>query len=493
MTNQIFKLSKYFSLVLMALFLLECSRNPVTGKKEFMLLSEEQEKALGAESDPGIIASYGLYEDQKLQNFIKDKGRQMGRISHRPNLNYQFRILDSPVVNAFAVPGGFIYFTRGIMAHFNNEAEFAGVLGHEIGHVTARHSASQYSKSVLAQVGLVAGMVAFPEFQQFANVAQQGVGLLFLKFGRDDESQSDKLGVDYSTQIGYDAKEMADFFQTLKRLSAKNGHSLPNFLSTHPDPADRYNKVYREARRVQANSNKTNLKVNRSSYLRMIDGLVYGEDPRQGFVENDVFYHPELKFRFNIPNNWQTINSPQQVQMGPEDGRAVMMMTLAQGKSLSEAERAMLQKYQMQKISSRNTTVNGLRARITTMEPASAQQQEGQQQQQQQQQIRVLSYLIEYNGLIYNFLGVSELKDFNYFTNIFEGTMASFKRLNDSSKLNVKPERIKVITIAKNGTLEKTLRSNGISSNRLEEFAILNGMELKDPVTKGMLLKVVSK
>ena len=494
MTHQIFKWSKYFSLVLIALFLLECSRNPVTGKKEFMLLSEDQEKALGLESDPGIIASYGLYEDQTLQNFIQDKGRQMGRISHRPNLDYQFRILDSPVVNAFAVPGGFVYFTRGIMAHFNNEAEFAGVLGHEIGHITARHSASQYSKSVLAQVGLVAGMVAFPDFQQYAGVAQQGVGLLFLKFGRDDESQSDKLGVDYSTQIGYDAKEMADFFQTLKRLSSKGGQSIPTFLSTHPDPADRYNKVHKEARRVQANRGATNLKVNRSSYLRMIDGLVYGEDPRQGYVENNVFYHPELKFEFNIPNSWQTINSPQQVQMGPEDGRAVMIMTLAQGKTLSEAETAMLQKYQMQRISSRNTTVNGLRATITTMEPAPAQQEQGQQQQQQQQQqIRVLSYLIEYNGLIYNFLGVSEVKDFNYFTNIFEGTMASFKQLNDSSKLNVKPERIKIITIAKNGTLEATLRSNGISNNRLEEFAILNGMELKDPVTKGMLLKVVSK
>jgi predicted Zn-dependent protease len=337
-------------------------------------------------------------------------------------------------------------------------------------------------------------MVAFPDFQQYAGVAQQGVGLLFLKFGRDDESQSDKLGVDYSTQIGYDAKEMADFFQTLKRLSAKGGQSIPTFLSTHPDPADRYNKVHKEARRVQANRGVTNLKVNRSSYLRMIDGLVYGEDPRQGYVENNVFYHPELKFEFNIPNSWQTINSPQQVQMGPEDGRAVMIMTLAQGKTLSEAETAMLQKYQMQRISSRNTTVNGLRATITTMEPAPAQQEQGQQQQQQQQQqIRVLSYLIEYNGLIYNFLGVSEVKDFNYFTNIFEGTMASFKQLNDSSKLNVKPERIKIITIAKNGTLEATLRSNGISNNRLEEFAILNGMELKDPVTKGMLLKVVSK
>lgn len=492
MKHRILSWAKYFCLLIIAVFITECSRNPVTGKKEFMLLSKEQEKALGLESDPGIIAQYGLYDDQQLQNFINDKGRQMGAISHRPDLDYQFRILDSPVVNAFAVPGGFIYFTRGIMAHFNNEAEFAGVLGHEIGHVTARHSASQYSKQVLAQVGLIAGVVAFPEFAQYADVAQQGVGLLFLKFGRDDESQSDKLGVAYSTQIGYDAKEMAGFFNTLKRMRDQGGQAIPTFLSTHPDPADRYNKVFREARRVQANTGAKNLKVNRNSYLRMIDGLVYGEDPRQGYVENNTFYHPDLKFEFNIPSQWQTINTPAQVQMAPEDGRAVMIMAIAQGSNLNQAEAGVLEKYQMQKISSRKTSINGLPTMITTMEPA-PQQQAQQQQQQQTQQIRVLSYLIEYNGLIYNFLGVAEAKDFNYFTNVFEGTMASFKRLTDQSKINVKPERIKVESITKNGTLEQSLRSFGISTNRLEELAILNGMELKDPVTRGMLIKTIVK
>ena len=485
--------AKYLGLVVLTLFLVECSTNPVTGKKEFMLLSEDQEKALGLESDPGIIAAYGLYDDDKLQQFINSKGKQMGAISHRPNLDYQFRILDSPVVNAFAVPGGFIYFTRGIMAHFNNEAEFAGVLGHEIGHVTARHSASQYSKQVLAQVGLVAGMVAFPEFQQYADLAGSGVGLLFLKFGRDDESQSDKLGVAYSTKIGYDAKEMAGFFNTLKRLSAKSGQSIPTFLSTHPDPADRFNKVNNEARRVQASSSKKDFKVNRNNYLKMIDGLVYGEDPRQGYVENNVFYHPDLKFKFQIPNAWKTVNSPQQVQMGPEDGRAIMLMSLAQGSSLSQAEASILQKYKMNKISGRNTTVNGLSASVMTMEPAPSTDQQQQQQQQQTKPIRVLSYLIQYNGMIYNFLGVAEVKDFNYFTNIFESTMTSFQKLTDPSKLNVKPERISIKTVNKAGTMQQTLKSFGISNNRLEEFAILNGMELNEQVAKGMLIKVATK
>ena len=152
-----------------------CSVNPVTGKKEVMFLSEENEIALGTQSDPQIQAMYGVYEDDQLQNFINSKGNEMAAISHRPHLKYQFRILDSPVINAFALPGGFVYFTRGIMAHFNNEAEFAGVLGHEIGHITARHSAKQYTNQQLAQVLLIGGLIVSKEIRAFAQELSQGV------------------------------------------------------------------------------------------------------------------------------------------------------------------------------------------------------------------------------------------------------------------------------------------------------------------------------
>jgi predicted Zn-dependent protease len=140
-----------------------CAVNPVTGRRDFMLMSTEQEIAMGKQSDPEIKSFFGIYEDEKLQRFIQEKGQQMAAVSHRKDLKYEFKIVDSPVVNAFAVPGGYVYFTRGIMAHFNNEAEFAGVLGHEIGHITARHSAKQYSNAMLAQVGLAAGMILSPE------------------------------------------------------------------------------------------------------------------------------------------------------------------------------------------------------------------------------------------------------------------------------------------------------------------------------------------
>ena len=170
-------------LVLLAIFWTGCAVNPVTGNRELMLMSEEQEIAMGKQSDPAVVAQYGLYQDETLQKFINEKGQMMAKISHRPDLNFEFKIVDSPVVNAFALPGGYIYFTRGIMAHFNNEAEFAGVLGHEIGHVTARHGAKQYSKQQVAQVLMVGGMIVSPEFAQFGSQAQQGLGLLFLKFG----------------------------------------------------------------------------------------------------------------------------------------------------------------------------------------------------------------------------------------------------------------------------------------------------------------------
>ena len=476
-------------IVILLLLLDSCAKNPVTGKNEFMLLSKGQEVAMGQQADPEIVAFFGLYENDPLQRFIKEKGQQMATISHRKDLKYEFKIVDSPVVNAFAVPGGFVYFTRGIMAHFNNEAEFAGVLGHEIGHITARHSAKQYSNAMLGQIGLVAGSVISPEFAQFADLAQTGMQLLFLKFGRDAESQSDKLGVEYSTKIGYDAQEMADFFKTLDRLGDQSGEEVPTFLSTHPDPADREKNVAKLAAEWKRKVKATDLEVNRDSYLKMIDGLVYGEDPKQGFVENNVFYHPVLKFQFSIPASWTVQNTPQQVQMAPKDGRAVMMLTLAQGSSLENAAEGVLQKYQLKVIDSKKETVNGLPAIVLIAEQQPQQQQ--QQQQGQQQSIRTLMYFIQYGDNIYNLIGVSSQADFNAYVQLFQSTMGSFSVLNDPSKIKKQAERIRVKPVPQDGTLSQAFSSLHVNQKRMEELAILNGMTLNDRVDRGMLIKVI--
>lgn len=486
------RLSQCLLLFTLLAFIVACARNPVTGKKEIMLVSEAQELQMGLQSDPGIIANFGLYENEQLQTFINERGKEMGAISHRPELEYNFRILDSPVVNAFAVPGGFVYFTRGIMAHFSNEAEFAGVLGHEIGHITARHSAAQMSKQQLYGGLFTIGMIVSQEFRQFGDLASQGLGALFLKFGRDDESQSDELGVDYSTQVGYDAHEMANFFAVLKNLQAKAGVNIPEWQSTHPDPANRYQNVHNLADKYQAGVDKSQLKINRNEYLNLIDGIVYGEDPRQGFVENNNFYHPQLKFQFPVPADWQLANTPQAVQMAEKNGKAIMLLRLSQAKTLQEAAQASAEEYQFTVVESANVNVNGNNA-IAMISDISQNQQQQQQQQQQAPSLRVLSYFIQYNGLIYQMHGVAQVADFNTYYNTFANTMTNFRTLHDPNKINRLPNRIDIRTVSQTMTFSQALQQAGTPADEYQNLAILNNIALDAQLPVGTKIKTLSK
>ncbi len=473
------------SFIISCLVFSSCVLNPVTGKKEIGVMSFEKEKALGAQYDPQIVASYGLYEDQVIQTYFNNMGLEMANISHNPDYDYEFKIMDSPVVNAFAVPGGYVYFTRGIMAHFNNEAEFAGVLGHEIGHITARHSAKQQRNSILAQVGVIAGAVVAPELVNFES-ASQGAQLMLLKFGRDAESQSDKLGVEYSCKIGYDAEQMALFFNTLSRKQAAAGVSIPEFLSTHPNPDNRRETVAQLALEMKQSLKMTDAKVGRNSYLQMIDGLVYGEDPRQGFVENNKFYHPELKFSFNVPSGWAHQNSPQQFQMGPDDGSSMMFLALAPGNTLEEASAQTLQGYGFTSLESRETTYNGIPVKTVV-----AVQQAAQGQTADPDPVKAKFSFIQYNGLIYNLAGVSHTSLFDSNLSTFNNVMQSFNKLTDPAKLNKAPERVAIKTVPSSGTFTQVMSSLGMPSSRMEELSILNGMLETDQVDKGSLIKIV--
>ena len=478
------------SFILAALLLIpSCAVNPVTGKKQLMLFSEKQELQMGKEYDPQVIATFGLYEDEELSGFISEKGKAMGEISHRPELEYHFRVLDSPVVNAFAVPGGYVYFTRGILAQFNNEAELAGVLGHEIGHITARHTVSQQSKQQIGQLLLVGGMIASEEFRQFADYAMQGMQLLFLKYGRDAERQSDRLGVEYSTRIGYDSKEMADFFQVLhkQRLESNSG-GVPTFLSTHPDPADRYERVHQLTEFWQDSIPLSSYSVNTNDYLRMIDGIVYGEDPRQGYVEGNTFYHPELRFKYPIPSGWRLQNMPSQVQMAPEDGSALMIFTLSQQKNLEEAAQQTAKDLNLEVLDMKRATVNGMSAIATVSQQTSQNQQSG-----EEQTIKVLSYFIDYGGRIFIFHGVTSEAGYSDYIRVFETTMVNFDRLSDPSKLNVEPMRIRVKEVQQSATVDEVFRYYGVPSEMRGELALLNNMELNDRVSTGELIKIISE
>ena len=481
-------------LLLTAAVLHGCATNPVTGKRQMILVSENQELAMGQQADPAVVAQFGLYPDKKIQRFITDKGKQMAAVSHRPELDYQFKVVDSPVINAFALPGGYVYFTRGILAHFNNEAQFAGVLGHEIGHVTARHSAQQQSNQLLGQVALIGGMIASPRLAQYGEQAMQGMGLLFLKFGRDDERQSDELGVQYSSTIGYDAAEMADFFQTLQREQAKaqgEAGGVPDFLSTHPNPADRYATVHQLAADWKKAHSTAKLAVNRDAYLRLIDGLTYGEDPRQGFVEASVFYHPDLKFQLPVPTGWAHQNSPQQFQMAPKDGKALLLLTTAPGADLQAAAQAYTQQMKLQVTDSRSLTIHGFPA--LALQADQAGEADPQTGQAGAATMRTMSTFIQDGKTIYALIGASAPADFAAYAPTFAAATQGFQRLTDRTKLDRQPERIRVKAVKQATTLAEFLRANALDAKRHEELAILNGMQLTDRLGAGMLVKLVGK
>lgn len=466
-----------------------CAVNPVTGKTQLMLMSEEQEVAMGLQYDPQVIATFGEYRNDNLLRFLQSRGDEMGKISHRPGLQYHVKILDSPVVNAFAVPGGYIYLTRGILAQFNNEAELIGVLGHEMGHITARHSVSQQSKQQLGSLLLIGGMIASEKLAQYAEYAMQGMQLLFLSFSRDNEREADRLGVEYSSKIGYDAHKMADFFQVLQKMNMEATQGgVPTFLSTHPDPGDRYNSVNQQATEWQQKLTTGTFRVNADSYLQMIDGIVYGEDPRQGFAEGAVFYHPDLRFKFTMPAGWTMENLPTQVNMAPSDGKAIIVFTLTDQKTLDEAAQNAVSQLGLTVSESKKTTVSNMPALSMTSKIVSQDEST-----EQQQTVMLLSYFINYNNQIYLFHGVSTDTDFGKYTPVFESAMKSFSTLNDPAKLNVKPKRVLVKKVQRTGTLADALAYYGIKKEMMNELALLNNLELTDQVQTGKLIKIVGE
>ena len=441
----------------------------------------------GAKPDPAVIAQFGLYNNATLQSLINAKGKQMTAVSDRPG-NYGFTVVDSPIINAFATPDGHVYFTRGIMAYFNNEAQFAGVLGHELGHITAQHGKKQQTRSTIAGIGMLLGSIVAPRvMQSVGGVAQQVVGLGMLKYGRDDENEADGLGVKYSTKIGYDDSYMADFFRTLERTQAQSGAAnIPTFLSTHPNSADRFTRVKSLAAQARQSVGNRMLAVNRNQYLRSIEGLNYGEDPRQGFVENNVFYHPDLKFRFPIPSGWKSQNSPQQFQMAEPNGKALLIFLGVSGASLDEAGQNLAKQVGLSSASAQKTTINGFPALVFEGDQTASDQSSA-------TPAHVLAQLIQDGQSIYAFVGLATAASFASYSPQFTSAAQGYSRLTDTNKLNRQPEHIRIKTAASNTTLASAFAANGIPSKRYEELAILNGMKTTDQLPKGTLYKVVAK
>ncbi len=475
--------AKAWLIVSLLLGIYSCAVNPVTGKQELMLLSETDEINLGRETDAQVIKEYGIYEDPKLTAYLNDICQRLGKSSHRPNLNYHFKVVDVSVVNAFAVPGGYVYFTRGILASLNSEAELAGVMGHEIGHITARHSASQYSKAQLAQLGLGVGMIFGEKVPGLSELTQLGVGMLFLSFSRDNERQADDLGVEYSSKAGYDATQMSSFFETLERMNPSSDRSgLPSWFSTHPNPEDRIKAVRIRAKEWQQKLGITDLKLNRDQYFRTIDGLIFGEDPRQGYVEEHVFYHPELHFQFPVPAGWKVNNTPSNVQMISKGQEALILFTMTKGISPYDAARTFVSKNKARVIRTEAIYINGLPSERLFSDV-----------QTQKGVVRVLSYFIQRGKEIFVFHGLTSPGLFQKYEFIFDGTMRNLRELSDPRRINVKPDRIRIRVAGTSDRLENLLRSFGVPNEKLKEVALLNGKDLSESIPANTMLKVVEK
>jgi len=287
-----------------------CATNPVSGKKQMSLLSEAEELAIGQQQDAEIRREMGVYNDAELQRYVNDIGQALARRSHRPNLPWSFTIVDSPAINAFALPGGYVYVTRGILAYLDDESELAGVLGHEIGHITARHAAQAYTRQAQAGIGLMILSIFVPSAAPFTDIGAASMSVLFLRHGRAAEIEADRLGVEYGSGAGYDPAGVPRFLSTLARVSALSERGVPNWLSTHPDPGLRVTKAEPVVGKFVSETAKT---VNRDQYLEKIDGLLFGDDVKDGIVRANEFLHPLLRFAMKFPEGWELTNATEAV------------------------------------------------------------------------------------------------------------------------------------------------------------------------------------
>lgn len=457
-----------------------CATNPVTGEREVMLISEEQEIALGREADEQVVSQIGVYEDAELGDWVARTGAQLAAASHRPDLPWTFRVLDDETVNAFAIPGGFVYLTRGFLTHTNSEAEVAGVLGHEIGHVAARHSAQRYTQATFAQIGLGVGGILVPEVQAVGGLLQTSVGLLFLKFSRDDERQADELGVEYAHAVGFDPYELAGVFRTFERIGEQRGERLPGWLSTHPDPGDRIGRVRQLADETVAD--RSTLRVARAEHLRRLDGVVFGPDPREGFVDDDTFKHPDLLFQIDFPAGWEVLNGKTAVTVVESQRRAFMQLTLAnaEGRSLEDVARKVVEARRGRDARGQRLRVNDLPAYevryVTAVEGLG--------------EVDVTDVFISYRDRVYDVTGLAQRRRFGDYADVFARSQRSFRSYPESEARTIRPDRIRTLNMRGTMTLAGYLEGRQLPVPETT-IALINGMELEDRVEAGTLFKEV--
>jgi predicted Zn-dependent protease len=456
--------------------LVTCATNPATGERELALIPQSQEIEMGQSAASEVASTIGIYEDQAATSYVAEIGRALAAKSERPGLPWKFQIADEPVVNAFALPGGFIFVTRGLMTHLESEAQLASVIGHEIGHVTARHSVNQMSKASLAQLGLAVGMAVSDTVRSLGQIGAFGLKLLFLKYSRDDERQADQLGFRYMVEGGYDARAMPQVFATLERVSdASGGDPLPSWLATHPTPDSRVEHI----EQLIAQGHPPAGVVDQRDYLGVVDGMVYGADPRQGYFDGETFKHPALRFRMQVPAGWKAQNLAQALVAEAPGGAAGFQMTLTGAASPAEA----LQGFgKNQGVSSATPIDLG-----ATNLPSSSAQFRGH---TDSGDVTGLVSFVAHAGKVFQLLGLAKAGQEASFDPAFRAIIGSFAPLTDAAARAVEPARIKVVTVPAAMTFA-AFAAGHAGALSPAQLALLNQVTVDTRLAVGQRVKVV--
>jgi predicted Zn-dependent protease len=466
-------------LLVVGLFTAACVTNPATGRSQLNLLPEGEEIALGREADAQIRQEMGVYGDTAWQSYVTSVGMAMAKKSHRPALPWSFAVVDASAVNAFAIPGGFIYVTRGILPFLRSEAELAAVLGHEIAHVTALHGASAYTRQQFAGLGIGVGRILAPErYQGYFTAGEAGLGLLFLHYGRDAELEADRFGVGYASGSGWDPTGMMGLLGTLGRLSNASGSSrgVPNFLTTHPLAADRIEAVQALTTAAQGPGART---VNAAEFSRKLPGLVWGDSREQGMVRGRDFLHPVLRISLRFPDGWQIANGATQVVAQPAGQTSVALIlrgvaTAAGGPA--QAARATMADSELTEVSGALTTINGLRAYVGTYR--------GDQQ-------MVQAAFIVSGTSTYMVAGVATQAAFASARATFASAIDSFRPLSQAEADGIQPYRLGEYTVRSGDTWASIAAAQSRGGESASTLAIMNGALPESAPQAGSRIRIV--
>lgn len=481
--------------VLVAPSLSSCSVNPATGKQSFTaFMSPEREKEVGRQEHEKILDQFGgVYDDPELGAYIARIGGKLAKNSELPDLNFTFTVLNDFKVNAFALPGGYVYITRGLLTIAADEAEVAGVLGHEIGHVTARHTAQRYSATMATNIGLqvlgaIGSIAGVPGTGQLASIGAQ---LALQSYSREQELESDMLGVRYIARAGYDPDAMAGFFHKLQArtaLEAKMSHSKDSsekfsVMSTHPLTSERIVAAKNLATVATINGRTRSRQV----YQKVIDGMIFGDDPKQGVVRGRVFEHPDLGIRFEVPPDFTLVNQPQQVVAhGPDDAAIVFDMADLKDVRAARSLGDYIGRYWLGRAGAKDIetiTING-------MEAATA---------HARLKINGKTYdarpvvIRPDRTAVYRLMFLSLPEKTASLGDDYRRTTYSFRGLSANESAAIKPLRLALRDVVDGDTAEKFARRMPMENFALEWFELLNDLGHDQPLTPGGQVRVVTE